>query len=199
MMSAEPVTMVLSRTVHAAQKVAFETALADLSEVAEQAPGRISAEVLRGPVGGKTIDYHLVYRFDSTASLRTWEASPERALTVAAVESHCEDRGRRAVPGLEAWIDLAAATSAPTRSRLALLTWAAIWPLVSITLWLVTPLLALAPFVLRTACISAVLVLTMTYIVMPLLVRVSGPWLSSGSFFRRQPRSSSKLIFRKAP
>jgi uncharacterized protein len=60
---------------------------------------------------------------------------------------------------------------------MAALTWIGIWPLVSLTLWLVAPLYADLPFLLRTALTSLLLVGAMTYVVMPFLARNAERWL----------------------
>ena len=67
-------------------------------------------------------------------------------------------------------------------------TWIGIWPLVSITLWLVAPLYADLPFLLRTAITSALLVCAMTYFVMPFLARKGERWLYGSGGGRKQPR-----------
>ena len=87
------------------------------------------------------------------------------------------DVGRRQLTGLEAWFDLPPGIPTPPRSRMALLTWIGIWPLVSMVLWLLAPHLNALPFLVRTAINSAILVLAMTYVVMPWLVRVADRWL----------------------
>jgi antibiotic biosynthesis monooxygenase (ABM) superfamily enzyme len=63
------------------------------------------------------------------------------------------------------------------RLRMALLTFTGIWPLVSLALLVVAPRLAELPFPMRTGVMSALLVLAMTYLVMPRLARVAAPSL----------------------
>ena len=60
---------------------------------------------------------------------------------------------------------------------MALLTWVGIWPLVSLSLWLIAPHLAGLPFLLQTALNSALLVLALPYLVMPWLARLAAPLL----------------------
>jgi antibiotic biosynthesis monooxygenase (ABM) superfamily enzyme len=56
-------------------------------------------------------------------------------------------------------------------------TWLGIWPLVSLALWLLAPYLSVLPFLLRTATLSALIVLIMTYVVMPQLTKLAEPLL----------------------
>jgi antibiotic biosynthesis monooxygenase (ABM) superfamily enzyme len=60
---------------------------------------------------------------------------------------------------------------------MALLTWLGIWPLVTAALLWLAPRLSSMPLVARTAVITALLVLAMTYLVMPRLARLAAPWL----------------------
>lgn len=106
----------------------------------------------------------------------------ERKLAASRLEPLAFDAGRRELTGLEAWFDLPPDASLPPRRRMAVLTWIGIWPLVSVVLWFLTPHLMALPFLVRTAVNSVVLVLAMTYVVMPWLVRIADPWLQ-----RRQP------------
>ncbi len=68
----------------------------------------------------------------------------------------------------------------PSRHRMAALSWLGIWPLVSLALWGLAPGLAGLPFLARTALTSAVVVVLMTYLVMPRLARLAAPWLQPG-------------------
>jgi uncharacterized protein len=172
-----PVGIVVTRRVASADADAFECSLRALIEAASRRPERLSADVLRSPAGPGAIDYHILYRFADEARLRDWERSPERQTLLAQLEPLSRERGRRELTWLEAWFDLPEQAAPPARSRMAGLTWLAIWPLVSMALWLLAPWLHGLPFLARTAAITALLVLAMTYIVMPPLTHLVRPWL----------------------
>lgn len=180
-MSADPpgesVGVVVTRRVPESSAGAFEAALRELMQVASRQRGHLAGEVLRGParLGGR--DYHIVYRFADEASLRAWEVSPKRRALLARIEPLAEDAGRRELTGLEAWFDLPPGLPPPPRQRMAFLTWLGIWPLVSLVLWWLAPRLATLPFLIRTALSTAIVVLAMTYVVMPWLARLAAPWL----------------------
>jgi antibiotic biosynthesis monooxygenase (ABM) superfamily enzyme len=169
------VVVVLSRFVLTENCQTFETVLAELIAAA-QPYGRASAEILRGPptLAGRL--YHVVYRFADDASLRVWEKSDERRTLAARAEALASGGGTWRLTGLEAWFDIPA-PSPPSRHRMAFITWAGIWPLVSLAICFLAPLLVGYPFLARTAITSAVLVLVMTYVVMPLLARATSRWL----------------------
>ena len=167
--------VVVSRRVPLVQVEAFEGALRELIGVAADQPGHVAGEVLKGPPGPGSQDYHIVYRFADDASLGAWEAVPARQALVARIDQLAADTGRRELTGLEAWFELPPGQAPPSRHRMALLTWLGIWPLVSLALWGVAPHLGSLPFLARTASITGLTVLAMTYVVMPRLARFAAP------------------------
>jgi uncharacterized protein len=174
--SANPVTVVLSRHVGSAHIPAFDAALQALMDAARK-KGGVAADVLRGPPGPGGRNYHIIYRFPDEASLRAWDTSSERQLLAARAEALATGVARHEFTGLEAWFDIPAGSSPPSRHRMAVLTWVGIWPLVSLALWLVVPLYGGLPFLARTALTSVLLVGAMTYLVMPFLTKKAERWV----------------------
>ena len=70
-----------------------------------------------------------------------------------------------------------AAAAAP-RFKLALLTWASAYALITTFLALLGPSLAGWPLALRTLVLSVTMVSTLTWIIMPRLTRLFRPWLA---------------------
>ena len=66
---------------------------------------------------------------------------------------------------------------APPRYKLALLTWAGAYALITAILALFGHTLAAWPLMLRTLVLSSAMVAGLTWIVMPRLTRLFGPWL----------------------
>ncbi len=67
----------------------------------------------------------------------------------------------------------------PQRYKMFLLTWLAIYPLITAILWLFGSFLSLFPLPLRTLILTGALVYLMTYIVMPKLTKLFHRWLNS--------------------
>jgi antibiotic biosynthesis monooxygenase (ABM) superfamily enzyme len=61
---------------------------------------------------------------------------------------------------------------------MALLTWAGAWAMITLILWLLGPAIAAWPLVLRTLAISVLMVLALTWVVIPNLTRVFARWLT---------------------
>lgn len=120
-------------------------------------------------------DYFIAYRFAGEMRLRAWESPPERRTLVERIDALTI--GGRRHDGLEAWFDLPSGQLPPPRHRMAFVTWLGIWPLASLALWLLAPYVLALPFLLRTAALSALIALVMTYVVMPQLTKLAEPLL----------------------
>jgi uncharacterized protein len=66
---------------------------------------------------------------------------------------------------------------APPRYKLALVTWAGAYGVITLILDLLGPTIGGWPLVLRTLLISVVMVTTLTWIVLPVLTRLFRAWL----------------------
>lgn len=67
--------------------------------------------------------------------------------------------------------------SVPPRYKLFLLTWLAIYPLITVIFLLFGNWLSALPLLLRTLLLTGVLVFLMTYLVMPKLMQIFHRWL----------------------
>jgi len=65
----------------------------------------------------------------------------------------------------------------PPRYKLALLTWAGAYMLITLILALLGPTMASWPLVLRTLVVSVTMVVALTWLVMPRLTRLCRAWL----------------------
>jgi antibiotic biosynthesis monooxygenase (ABM) superfamily enzyme len=66
----------------------------------------------------------------------------------------------------------------PPRHKMALLTWAGVWPVITLILWVLGPVMAMWPLALRTLVLSVLMVLAMTWVVIPSLTRIFLGWLA---------------------
>ena len=70
---------------------------------------------------------------------------------------------------------------APPRYKLALLTWAGAYAVITAILAVLGPLMATWPLLLRTLLLSVLMVVAMTWLVIPSLTRLFRGWLVSAS------------------
>jgi antibiotic biosynthesis monooxygenase (ABM) superfamily enzyme len=64
------------------------------------------------------------------------------------------------------------------RHKMALLTWPGAWALITLILWVLGPAMATWPLPLRTLAISALMVVGLTWVVIPYLTRTFAGWLA---------------------
>ena len=62
---------------------------------------------------------------------------------------------------------------------MALITWAGAWTTITLILWLLGPQMATWPLPLRTLVLSALMVVSLTWVVIPALTRLLAGWLTS--------------------
>lgn len=74
-------------------------------------------------------------------------------------------------------VNAKAAPANPSRSKLALLTWAGAYAVITLLLAAVGPAIASRPLALRTLVLSAAMVAALTWVIMPRLARLFGGWL----------------------
>jgi uncharacterized protein len=67
--------------------------------------------------------------------------------------------------------------AAPPRYKLAVLSWAGAYTLITLILWLLGPAMAGWPLMLRTLLISVLMACALTWVVLPALTRLFRGWL----------------------
>lgn len=72
---------------------------------------------------------------------------------------------------------LSTATKSPQHYKSFLLTWLAIYPLITLILYCFNQPLSLLPLPIRTLVLTGVLVYLMTYWIMPMLMKLFRGWL----------------------
>ena len=73
----------------------------------------------------------------------------------------------------------------PPRYKLAVVTWAGAYAVITLILWLLGPSMASWPLPLRTLAISVLMVITLTWVVIPALTRLFRPWLAGHGGWRK--------------
>jgi uncharacterized protein len=177
--AAEPVTATVTRRIKPGHEDAYEEFLAGISGAAKAFPGYLGDEVFR-PAGGAGGEYRVIYRFDSSAHLRGWLESRERAAWLERAEPHVAGPMRtQFLTGLESWFTLPTQPGAPAPPpyKMAILTWVTIFPLITLVVVVSAPLIGSLPIVPRLAVTTLVTVSLMTWAVMPRVTRLMRRWL----------------------
>ena len=178
-----PVTTTVIRRVKPGHEPYYEEFLKGVLAAASRFPGHLGAEVFR-PHNTATGEYRIVYRFDTREHLRAWLDSDERAAWLDRAEPHAIGPMRtQFVTGLETWFTLPGRpdTPPPPPYKMALLTWITIFPLITLVIVVLEPVLKELALVPRLALTTAVTVPIMTWVVMPRVTRLLRGWLYPGS------------------
>jgi uncharacterized protein len=80
----------------------------------------------------------------------------------------------------------------PPRHKMALLTWPSAWALITLILWVLGPAMATWPLPLRTLAISVLMVVGLTWLVIPYLTRIFAAWLAPNRAANRQHRDRGR-------
>lgn len=157
---------------------AYEALVGGMFADARSFPGYVSAELI--PPADAGGEYQIIQRFAHASDLEGWQASPIRAEWMARLSTVAEGEPEyRMLHGLDAWFGptLVPVQRMPRRWKMTLLSWCGIFPTVALLLAFVAPLLSGLPFLVRTAVITALVAVLMSYAIMPKLTRLAADWL----------------------
>ena len=185
-----PVTIVISRKVKPGCKAAFEKFISGITASAMTFEGHLGTNVFR-PSNPSDNEYQIIFKFDRASNLKIWEESECRRQWLARAESlSLEPAQIRVITGLETWFTLPSPRRIlpPPRYKMATVTLLALFPLIQLANLTLVPLLELSslPLLVRNLIITAILVLLMTYVVMPRMTKLFSQWLYPKKRFRQK-------------
>ncbi|MFM7603542.1 MAG: hypothetical protein ACKO7R_20470 [Pseudanabaena sp.] len=173
------VTVVISRRVKPECKAEFELFLSGITDACEKFHGYLGSNIFP-PVNSEDPEYRIIFKFDRLSNLRNWEASPERKYWFDIAESLTISPPQiQVLTGLETWFTLSGNPSItpPPRYKMTVVTWLAVFPLITFISLILKQQLAILPLVFRVAIITAIAVPTMSYLVMPQMTKLFSGWL----------------------
>lgn len=174
-----PVTVNVKRRVRPGCEEEFEDIMSGIVGAAMKFPGNLGVNVFR-PTDPDDREYRLIFKFDRASNLRRWQKSEERRTWLMLMEPLEESPPETEVlTGLETWFTLPGrdAIVPPPRYKMAFITWLAVFPVMTLLFAFSEPILLQLPLALRTFFLTAVIVLVMTYVVMPQMTRIFRRWL----------------------
>ena len=174
-----PATAVASRRIKPGHEREFEEWVHGIFAAANKFPGYLGSEVFR-PSGPEDDEYRIVFRFDRESNLHAWETSEERRRWLKRVRPLLKEEEKVSVlTGLETWFTLPSkpAEPPPPRYKMAVVTWLAVFPLITTIFLALGSVLNGLPLLLRALVLTVIMVTLMTYVVMPWMTRLFSFWL----------------------
>ncbi|EUJ11591.1 hypothetical protein Meth11DRAFT_2437 [Methylophilaceae bacterium 11] len=179
---AQGASVVITHRVLAGKQPEYEAWLNEIGPVCKASEGLLDLHVVR-PISGITDTYTIIIRYDTEQHLKQWMTSDARKQLIAKTENMrvgSDDFYIRS--GLDFWFaPEGAKAKIPVRWKQFLITWSAIYPLVSCLPLLLVPLLRQLGLptnhYVDVLIITAIVVWLMVYIVMPRYTKLVRNWL----------------------
>lgn len=176
----EPVTVAVTRIVKPGCEEAFERAIHGFVERSLRLPGQLGVHILRPVPGSGSREYGILRRFVSAEARDEFYRLPlfdEWKQEVAGLVEG-EPRYER-LSGLETWFTLPSqrAIVPPPRWKMALVTVLGVWPASMFVPWLLNPFISGLVSSLQALFVAAGIVILLTWVIMPALVRILKRWL----------------------
>jgi len=176
----------ITRRVKAGREAEFQQVLREFFQTSFAHGGVLGANLLVPPPGSDSREFGILRTFTDEKERDAFYASPmfqawdQRARTLTEGEPVY-----RQLHGLEAWFR--SPGGPPPRWKMATVTLIGVYPVSLLIGFILSPQLRKLPLVLNLFVVSAMIVICLTWIVMPQLTRWLKPWLSP------QPEKKEKM------
>jgi antibiotic biosynthesis monooxygenase (ABM) superfamily enzyme len=187
-----PVTAVVTRTPKRDKVEEFEEWLQGFIGESLRFEGHLGVNVIR-PADEAKRQYVIIVRFNNLENMLKWENSDERNRWIEKGRKLTEDEGKiEKLTGMEFWFTPFAFRNprgqgqvplTPPRYKVAIVTTAVIFIMLTTIIPLVHKLNEEIPSLLRILLETSIIVVLMTYVIMPNVTQVLSPWLSKRNLF----------------
>jgi antibiotic biosynthesis monooxygenase (ABM) superfamily enzyme len=182
-----PVTVIVKRIAKKNKIKEFEEWLSGISKEVSRQNGNMGIDIIRPTDKESKPEYVIIFRFDNYDNLTKWENSSIRNEWLRKGRELVQsDPDVQTLTGLEFWFtpysnknSHSMALNPPRRYKMVLVT----IPVIALLLLTLVPQIHLIgeslsiPYSIRFVIAIAIMVLLMTYFIMPLLTKVLRPWL----------------------
>jgi antibiotic biosynthesis monooxygenase (ABM) superfamily enzyme len=189
-----PVTLIVTRKAKAGKTEEFERWLDGFIHEAMKFEGHLGVNIIRPP-NMSNLEYAIILRFDNFENLAKWEKSEIREKWIEKGKDLTEGKAKvEKQIGLEFWftpgLDSSVSTvieerqlHQPPRYKMAIVVTGIIFILASVLIPQVEQATVGLPILLSRFVGVAIMVLLMTYVIMPSLTRLLRPWLLKKQLF----------------
>jgi uncharacterized protein len=176
-----PVTVIITHKIKQTHKNDFKLWLKGINQEASQYEGYLGVQVIE-PHSNSNKEYVIIVRFNNYQNLKIWNESDIRQKYLDKLEPLTEDKSTwEHQTGLEYWFTLSEVPShlPPNKHKMASVTWLAITPLIMVVPPVLEPLIMKMglPPLASVPIVCAVVVVLMTYAVMPFTIKMFKSWL----------------------
>ncbi len=185
-----PVTVVVTRKAKKGKITEFEEWMDGIIHEAMKFEGHMGVNIIRPSDLSSNPEYVIVFRFNTYENLAKWESSDIRKEWLKKSADVTEGEPKTEIQtGLEFWFTPLARNRnneqvlLPPRYKMAIVTGGVVFVLLSTLLPQIRQLTATLPALISTLVGVAVMVLLMTYVIMPLVTKLLKPWLSKKKLF----------------
>ncbi|MCZ6803437.1 MAG: antibiotic biosynthesis monooxygenase [Proteobacteria bacterium] len=173
-----PVTIIVKHRPKPDRIEDFEKIMSGTTKDAMTFKGHLGANILRPSRTGDS--YRIVFKFDSMRNYLAWEGSEIRQQwLVRYAEVSLDEHEQEILSGLETWFTLPGeeALVPPPKHKMMIIIWLSIFPLSLLLYYCLNPYLSDLHNITQMAITSLILVMLMTYVVMPLMSKLFHRWL----------------------
>jgi uncharacterized protein len=178
----DPITVIIFRLVRAGQEQAFEDAVKAWIPQALAFPGHLGVHMLRPYPGSR--EYAAVLKFSTQQEWDAFRQAPAYQEFLAQIRPMLEEEPRvQTECGLESWFTPLGSQvlRVPPRWKMAVVTWLGVCLMVYTVQQILSPLSQSWPPLLTYLIVNAGVVAGLTWIVMPVLIRLFRFWLHPAS------------------
>lgn len=175
----ELVTVIVSRKVKQGREQEFEAWRLGIEQEASKFEGHLGTQLIR-PSNHISSEYVVIFKFDNYSNLKKWEESTGRARWIEKTGDFTEGSAHiHKLTGLEYWFALPKEPlqAPPPRYKMAIATFLALFPTINLVNLTINPLLDGLHEIIRLAITVMITVALMTYLIMPLMIRLLAFWL----------------------
>ena len=176
----KPVHVAITRKVKPGCEPEFEGAIQRFFAESEKINGSLGAQLIRPLPGNRGNTYGILRSFTSNKDRDDFYQSDqfrEWDQTVQPLVEPGYTRQEIALHGLEAFFSNPSIISHPPRWKMAIVTWMGVWPTVLLISLLISPHLLGLPMWIAIGIDTVLVVIALSWAVMPLLTKLMRPWL----------------------
>ena len=172
------VHIAITRIVKPGSEKEFEHAILDFFSKTTDFPGSLGAQLIRPIPGSEDRKYGIMRSFVNKRRQEAFYESAAFAEWVETVKPLVEENyERKPLHGLEAFFNDPSMATHPPKWKMAITTWLGVWPTVFLVSQVSEPFIKQIPRIGATGLVTLVVVILLSWAVMPGLIKLLRPWL----------------------